>query len=106
MHKTSLIHLCRSILPSGGEKKTKVRMFREAETYDKIKFSEDNGRFEHIIEEKVKTTATAKAIYHYLAKEHGYIGNYSIIKNYIYNLNIEKKKDAVFQFETNPDIQS
>ena len=45
--------------------------------------------FEHIIEEKVKTTAPAIAIYNYLAKEHGYTGSYSKIKRYIHNLNIE-----------------
>ena len=51
--------------------------------------------FEHIIEEKVKTTAPAIAIYNYLAKEHGYTGSYSTIKRYIHNLNIEKQRDAV-----------
>lgn len=44
--------------------------------------------FEHIIEEKVKTPAPAIAIYNYLAKEHGYTGNYFTIKRYIHNLNI------------------
>ena len=62
--------------------------------------------FEHIIEEKVKTTAPAIAIYNYLAKEHGYTGSYSTIKRYIHNLNIEKQKDAVIRFETNPGIQA
>ena len=60
--------------------------------------------FEHIIEEKVKTTAPAIAIYNYLAKEHGYTGSYSTIKRYIHNLNFEKLKDAVIRFETNPGI--
>lgn len=62
--------------------------------------------FEHIIEEKVKTTAPAIAIYNYLAKEHGYTGSYSTIKRYIHNLNIEKQRDAVIHFETNPGIQA
>lgn len=62
--------------------------------------------FEHIIEEKVKTTAPAIAIYNYLAKEHGYTGSYSTIKRYIHNLNIEKQRDAVIRFETNPGIQA
>ena len=62
--------------------------------------------FEHIIEEKVKTTAPAIAIYHYLAKEHGYTGSYSTIKRYIRNLNIEKQNNAVIRFETNPGIQA
>ena len=44
--------------------------------------------FDHIIEEKGKTPAPAIAIYNYLAKEHGYTGNYSTIKRYIHNLNI------------------
>ena len=62
--------------------------------------------FEHIIEEKVKTTAPAIAIYHYLAKEYGYTGSYSTIKRYIHNLNIEKQNNAVIRFETNPGIQA
>ena len=62
--------------------------------------------FEHIIEEKVKTTAPAIAIYQYLAKEHGYTGSYSTIKKYIHDLNIEKQKDAVIRFETNPGMQA
>ena len=62
--------------------------------------------FEHIIEEKVKTTAPAIAIYNYLAKEHGYTGSYSTIKRYIHNLNTEKQRDAVIRFETNPGIQA
>ena len=32
--------------------------------------------FEHIIEEKVKTTAPAIAIFQYLVKEYGYTGSY------------------------------
>ena len=62
--------------------------------------------FEHIIEEKVKTTAPAIAIFQYLVKEHGYTGSYSTIKKYIHNLNIEKQKDAIIRFETNPGVQA
>ncbi len=62
--------------------------------------------FEHIIEEKVKTTAPAIAIYNYLAKEHGYTGSYSTIKRYIHNLSIEKQRDTVIRFETNPGIRA
>lgn len=60
----------------------------------------------HEESEKVKTTAPAIAIYHYLAKEHGYTGSYSTIKRYIHNLNIEKQNNAVIRFETNPGIQA
>ena len=62
--------------------------------------------FEHIIEEKVKTTAPAIAIFNYLVKEKGYTGSYSTIKRYIHDLNIEKQKDAVIRFETNPGVQA
>ena len=41
-----------------------------------------------------------------LYQEHGYTGSYSTIKRYIHNLNIEKQRDAVIRFETNPGIQA
>lgn len=62
--------------------------------------------FEKIIEEKVKTTAPAIAIYHYLVKNHGYTGSYSTLKRYIHNLNIEKQHNAIIRFETDPGIQA
>ena len=62
--------------------------------------------FENIIEEKVKTTAPAIAIYHYLVKNHGYTGSYSTIKRYIHNLHIEKQQNAIIRFETDPGIQA
>ena len=62
--------------------------------------------FENIIEEKVKTTAPAIAIYHYLVKNHGYTGSYSTIKRYIHNLHIEKQHNAIIRFETDPGIQA
>ncbi len=62
--------------------------------------------FENIIEEKVKTGAPAIAICNYLKKHHGYTGSYTIIKDFIRNLNIEKQKQAVIRFETNPGFQA
>ena len=62
--------------------------------------------FENIIEEKVKTTAPAIAIYHYLVKNRGYTGSYSTIKRYIHNLHIEKQQNAIIRFETDPGIQA
>ena len=62
--------------------------------------------FEKIIEEKVKTTAPAIAIYYYLVKNHGYTGSYSTIKRYIHNLHIEKQHNAIIRFETDPGIQA
>ena len=62
--------------------------------------------FENIIVEKVKTTAPAIAIYHYLVKNHGYTGSYSTIKRYIHNLHIEKQHNAIIRFETDPGIQA
>ena len=54
-------------------------------------YPKETDGFEHIIEEKVKTTAPAIAIYNYLAKEHGYTGSYSTIKRYIHNANCNSK---------------
>ena len=62
--------------------------------------------FESIIEEKVKTGAPAIAICNYLKKHHGYTGSYTIIKDFIRNLNNEKQKQAVIRFETNPGFQA
>ena len=62
--------------------------------------------FESIIEEKVKTGAPAIAICNYLKKHHGYTGSYTIIKDFIRNLNTEKQKQAVIRFETNPGFQA
>ena len=58
-------------------------------------YPKKTDRIEHIIGEKVKTTAPAIAIYNYLAKEQRYTGSYSTIKRYIHNLNIEKQRDVV-----------
>lgn len=62
--------------------------------------------YENIIEEKVKTGAPAIAICNYLKKHHGYTGSYTIIKDFIRNLNTEKQKQAVIRFETNPGFQA
>ena len=62
--------------------------------------------YENIIEEKVKTGAPAIAICNYLKKHHGYTGSYTIIKDFIRNLNNEKQKQAVIRFETNPGFQA
>ena len=62
--------------------------------------------FELIIKEKVKTGAPAIAIYNYLKNHHSYTGSYTTIKDYIHNLNLEKQKQAVIRFETNPGIQA
>ena len=62
--------------------------------------------FELIIEEKLKTGAPAIAICNYLKKHHGYTGSYTTIKDFVRNLNLEKQKQAVIRFETNPGIQA
>lgn len=70
--------------------------------------------FELIIEEKLKTGAPAIAICNYITKHlcnyitkhHGYTGSYTTIKDYIRKLNLEKQKQAVIRFETNPGIQA
>lgn len=62
--------------------------------------------FELIIEEKLKTGAPAIAIFNYIKKHHGYTGSYTTIKDFVRNLNIEKQKQAVIRFETNPGIQA
>lgn len=83
-----------------------VNIVKNGEKAPERVYPKKTDGFEHIIEEKVKTTAPAIAIYNYLVKEHGYTGSYSTIKRYIHNLNIEKQKDAVIRFETNPGIQA
>ena len=83
-----------------------VEIAKNGEKPPQRTYQKKTDGFEHIIEEKVKTTAPAIAIYHYLAKEHGYTGSYSTIKRYIHNLNIEKQNNAVIRFETNPGIQA
>lgn len=62
--------------------------------------------FENIIKEKVKTGAPAIAICNYLKKHHKYAGSYTIIKDFIRNLNAENQKEAVIRFETNPGFQA
>ena len=62
--------------------------------------------FENIIKEKVKTGAPAIAICNYLKKHHKYTGSYTIIKDFIRNLNAENQKEAVIRFETNPGFQA
>ena len=83
-----------------------VELAKNGEQPSKRVYQKKTDGFEHIIEEKVKTTAPAIAIYHYLVKEHGYTGSYSTLKRYIHNLNIEWQKDAVIRFETNPGMQA
>ncbi len=83
-----------------------VELAKNGEKPSQRVYQKKTDGFEHIIEEKVKTTAPAIAIYHYLVKEHGYTGSYSTIKRYIHNLNIEKQKDAVIRFETDPGVQA
>ena len=83
-----------------------VEIAKSGEKPPQRTYQKKTDGFEHIIEEKVKTTAPAIAIYHYLTKEHGYTGSYSTIKRYIHNLNIEKQNNAVIRFETNPGIQA
>ena len=62
--------------------------------------------FELIIKEKLKTGAPAIAICNHLKKHHGYTGSYTKIKDFVRNLNLEKQKQAVIRFETNPGIQA
>ena len=83
-----------------------INITRSGKEVSQREYPKKTDGFEHIIEEKVKTTAPAIAICNYLAKEHGYTGSYSTIKRYIHNLNIEKQRDAVIRFETNPGIQA
>ena len=83
-----------------------VELAKNGKKPTKRVYQKKTDGFEKIIEEKVKTTAPAIAIYYYLVKNHGYTGSYSTIKRYIHNLNIEKQHNAVIRFETDPGIQA
>ena len=83
-----------------------VELAKNGKKPTKRVYQKKTDGFEKIIEEKVKTTAPAIAIYHYLVKNHGYKGSYSTLKRYIHNLNIEKQHNAVIRFETDPGIQA
>ena len=83
-----------------------VELAKNGKKPTKRVYQKKTNGFEKIIEEKVKTTAPAIAIYHYLVKNHGYKGSYSTLKRYIHNLNIEKQHNAVIRFETDPGIQA
>ena len=83
-----------------------VELAKNGKKPTKRVYQKKTDGFEKIIEEKVKTTAPAIAIYHYLVKNHGYTGSYSTIKRYIHNLHIEKQQNAIIRFETDPGIQA
>lgn len=83
-----------------------VELAKNGKKPTKRVYQKKTDGFEKIIEEKVKTTAPAIAIYHYLVKNHGYTGSYSTLKRYIHNLNIEKQHNAIIRFETDPGIQA
>ena len=83
-----------------------VELAKNGKKATKRVYQKKTDGFEKIIEEKVKTTAPAIAIYHYLVKNHGYKGSYSTLKRYIHNLNIEKQHNSVIRFETDPGIQA
>ena len=83
-----------------------VELAKNGKKPSKRVYQKKTAGFEKIIEEKVKTTAPAIAIYHYLVKNHGYTGSYSTIKRYIHNLHIEKQHNAIIRFETDPGIQA
>ena len=83
-----------------------VELAKNGKKPTKRVYQKKTDGFEKIIEEKVKTTAPAIAIYHYLVKNHGYKDSYSTLKRYIHNLNIEKQHNAVIRFETDPGIQA
>lgn len=83
-----------------------VELAKNGKKPTKRVYQKKTDGFEKIIEEKVKTTAPAIAIYHYLVKNHGYKGSYSTLKRYIHNLNIEKQHNAIIRFETDPGIQA
>ena len=83
-----------------------VELAKNGKKPTKRVYQKKTDGFEKIIEEKVKTTAPAIAIYHYLVKSHGYKGSYSTLKRYIHNLNIEKQHNAIIRFETDPGIQA
>ena len=63
-----------------------VELAKNGKKPTKRVYQKKTDGFEKIIEEKVKTTAPAIAIYYYLVKNHGYTGSYSTIKRYIHNL--------------------
>ena len=42
----------------------------------------------------------------YITKHHGHTYSYTTIKDYVRKLDIEKQKQAVIRFETNPGIQA
>ena len=83
-----------------------VELAKNGKKPTKRVYQKKTDGFEKIIEEKVKTTAPAIAIYHYLVKNHGYKGSYSTLKRYIHNLHIEKQQNAIIRFETDPGIQA
>ena len=61
--------------------------------------------FKTIIEEKINLGCTGSSIYHYLIKI-GYKGKYSILREYIKSVRIEREQKATIRFETTPGLQA
>ena len=73
-----------------------IDMATGVQEFSERQYAKKTDGFEQIIEEKVKTTAPAIAIFNYLVKEHGFTGSYSTIKKYIHNLNAKSRRMRLY----------
>lgn len=58
-----------------------------------------------IIEEKVSLGCTGSSIYHFIKKK-GYDGKYTILRDYVRSIKVEREQKATIRFETNPGLQA
>lgn len=61
--------------------------------------------YKQIIEEKVDLGCTASSIYHFI-KTKGYLGKYSILRDYVKSIKVEGIHKATIRFETFPGLQA
>lgn len=66
--------------------------------------------YKQIIEDKVNLGCTASSIYHFILKPRHdgskYEGKYTILRDYVKSLKVEKEQKATIRFETNPGLQA
>ena len=61
--------------------------------------------YKDIVEDKVKLSCSATAIYKFIQKK-GYKGCYSVVKRYCNKYKVEQYQKATIRFETNPGLQA
>lgn len=61
--------------------------------------------YKDIVEDKVKLSCSATAIYKFIQKK-GYKGCYSVVKRYCNRFKVEQHQKATIRFETNPGLQA